>query len=168
MTQGIRQAISDLQSQLKYHQDAAARLSRAIGNLQDIPDIGKDAAPAKPAAKLKRKKAAASNSKPGKPGKPGKVKAKTRAATVKAVKTAKPVKTGRKKTTLAKALQYVLEEHRKAKTRGASAKQLLDEIQSAGFRFGGSNLENNMNYLYKTLRRNKSFKRVGDGLYGLA
>jgi hypothetical protein len=33
--------------------------------------------------------------------------------------------------------------------------------------FGSKNAQNNMNYLYKTLRRNKQFKRAGDGLFAL-
>jgi hypothetical protein len=149
MTQSIRQAIGELQSQLKFHQDTATRLTRAIENLRDLVDIDKGAEPAKPKPVTKRKRRKLSAS-----------KAKPKASAAKGKKEGK-------RPTLARALRHVLEEHRKAKTRGVNAKQLFDEIQTAGFRFGGTNHENNMNYLYKTLRRNNAFKRTGDGLYGL-
>lgn len=150
MTQGIRQAISELQAQLKHHQDAALRLSRAIENLRELSDI--DADSPKPSPKVKRKVA------------------RTKKPVLKAAPKAKgaAAKRGRGKETLSQALMNVLEGHRKAKKRGVPAKQLMSDIVASGFRFGGSSPENNMNYLYKTLRRHKAFKRVGDGLFGLA
>jgi hypothetical protein len=150
MTQGIKQAISELQSQLKYHEDAVSKLSRAIAELRQI--AGVDGGAAEPAKRGPGRK-------PGRKRKMGKGKAKPAAA---------PAKTRGKKLTLARALTQVMEAHRKAKRRGVSAKQLLADVLATGFRFGGANKENNMNYLYKTLRRNKTFKKVGDGLFGLA
>lgn len=150
MTQGIRQAIGELQSQLKYHQEAALRLSRAIDNLRELSDIDVEAAP-KAAVKTSRKVAPVKKKAP----------AKTKMRAV-------PPKKGKGKATLAQALLHVLEAHRKAKKRGVTAKQLMSDIQAGGFKFGGGSAENNMNYLYKTLRRHKAFKRVGDGLFGLA
>jgi hypothetical protein len=148
MTQGIRQAIGELQSQLKYHQDTALKLSRAIENLRDLSAIETDSP--RPTTKVKRK---AASTKP--------------APKAKAAK-APGGKRGRGKATLAQALMHVMEAHRKAKKRGVTAKQLMSDIVASGFHFGGSSPENNMNYLYKTLRRHKAFKRVGDGLFGLA
>lgn len=146
MTQGIQQAIGELQSQLKYHQEAALRLTRAIENLREISAI--------------------------EVGSPKPIKGKRGGAAIKnaAVK-AKPAKAGKRskgKTTLSQALLQVMEMHRKAKRRGVAAKQLMEDLIASGFRFGSSSPENNMNYLYKTLRRHKAFKRVGDGLFGLA
>ena len=50
----------------------------------------------------------------------------------------------------------------------ARAAQLYEDVQQAGYKFGGAKRENNLNYLYKLLRTNKVFKRVGDGQYTLA
>ena len=152
MTQGIRQAIGELQSQLKYHQDAALRLSRAIENLRELSDIDVEAA-VRPKAAIKTSRKVA----PAKKKAPAKTKTRAVAA-----------KKGKSKATLAQALLHVLEAHRKAKKRGVTAKQLMSDIHAGGFKFGGGSAENNMNYLYKTLRRHKAFKRVGDGLFGLA
>ena len=152
MTQGIQKAIQALQSQQKQHQDSAARLARAIEALRGLIDAKAPAAKAI-AKPVKRKQS----------------KAK-RAATVKAAP-AKQVAAAKKangKPTLAKALAYVLGEHRNAGGAGVGAQQLMQDISQAGFKFGGSNQANNMNYVYKTLRTNAQFKRVGEGHYVLA
>jgi septal ring-binding cell division protein DamX len=156
MTQAIQQAIQTLQGQLKHHQEQGARITRAINELQGLTDMGAPTTRAVPKAaskpvkrrKVRTKKAAAAKSAPA--------------------KTAKPAKKANGKLTLSKALAYVLGEHRKAGSANASAQQLMASIGKAGFKFGGKNQENNMNYLYKTLRKNKQFKRVGDGQYALA
>jgi hypothetical protein len=155
MTQRINQAIEGLQAELEYHQEAAARVAQAISNLRSLLGEGPTKPGPKPrkAAKVTKGRKAAKAAKPTASAKPA------------------PAAKGRKgkKASLKRALQYVLESHRKAKVGGVSARQLFDDVQRAGFRFGGTNRENNMNYLYKTLRKNKSvFKRVGDGMYGIA
>jgi membrane protein involved in colicin uptake len=154
MTQGIQKAIQALQSQQKHHQDCAARLARAIEELRGLVDAEAPAAKAIAIAKpVKRKQS----------------KAKKAAAAKEAP--AKKVAAAKKadgKPTLAKALAYVLGEHRNAGSAGVGAQQLMQEVGQAGFKFGGSNKANNMNYVYKTLRTNAQFKRVGDGHYVLA
>jgi hypothetical protein len=153
MTQGIREAIQELQSQEKHHLDQAARLTRAIAALQGL------VAEVTPTAKAATK-----------PAKRKKTKAKPAAA--KTVKTKAPAKTRAKgkrkgKASLATALVHVLSAH-KGNGAGVSAKQLYGDIHKAGFKFGGTNEANNMNYLYKTLRKGDQFKRVSDGMYALA
>jgi hypothetical protein len=152
MTQGIRQAIQALQSQLKHHQDQGVLIAHAINTLSGLADGGAPAA-----------KAAA------KPAKRKKVKTKKVAATKSApAKAPKAAKKANGKPTLAKALAHVLAAHQKTGSAGASAQQLMADVGKAGFKFGSRNLANNMNYLYKTLRRNALFKRTGDGQYALA
>jgi Arc/MetJ-type ribon-helix-helix transcriptional regulator len=141
MSESIRQAIQQLQSELKHHEDSAARLQRAIDQLRGLVDG--DTAIGKPSVKRQNKAK------------------KAKAATV------KPTKANGTKPTLVQALQYVLEEQRKANGGGASAGQLYRAVQQAGYRFGGKNLKNNHTYLYKALR-NPLFGRVSKGLYALA
>jgi Arc/MetJ-type ribon-helix-helix transcriptional regulator len=145
MSESIRQAIQQLQSELEHHQDGAARLQRAIDQLRGLVDG--DPAIGKPSVKTVKK---------------GQKRAKkAKAATV------KPTKANGSKPTLVQALQYVLAEQRKANGGGASAGQLYKAVQTAGYRFGGKNLKNNHTYLYKALR-NPLFERVSKGLYALA
>jgi hypothetical protein len=145
VTQAIRQVILDLQSQHKHYLDQAARLTRAIEALR-LANTGTPAA-----------KAA---------GKP--TQRKKTAAVQRPAKLAKPAKKANGKLSLSKALAYVLGEYRKAGAASATAQQLIGDIGKAGFRFGGRNPANNMNYLCKTLRTNKAFKRAGTGKYALA
>ena len=72
------------------------------------------------------------------------------------------------KPTLASAIIHVLEARHRQKSGGVKASQLYDEIQQAGYRFGGTNQKNNMTYLYKTLRQNKAeIRHSADGLFSL-
>jgi Arc/MetJ-type ribon-helix-helix transcriptional regulator len=144
MSDSIRQAIQQLQSDLEHHQDSAARLQRAIDQLRGLVDG--DTAIGKVRVKT--------------------VKRQNKAKKAKAT-TVKPTKATGSKPTLVQALQYVLEEQRKANGGGASAGQLYKAVQQAGYRFGGKNLKNNHTYLYKALR-NPLFERVSKGLYALA
>jgi cell division septum initiation protein DivIVA len=144
MTDTIRQAIQQLQSELEHHQHSAARLRRAIDQLRGLVDS--DITMGKAGVKT--------------------VKRQNKAKKAKAV-TVKPTKANRSKPTLVQALQYVLEEQRKTNGGGASAGQLYKVVQKAGYRFGGKNLKNNHTYLYKALR-NPLFKRVSKGSYALA
>ena len=71
--------------------------------------------------------------------------------------------------TLADAVQYVLKTRHEQNAGGVKARQLYDEVQQAGYKFGGSNVKNRMNYLNKTLRQHASrFKRALDGTMSLA
>ena len=71
--------------------------------------------------------------------------------------------------TLAEAILYVLKSRRDQNAGSAKASQLYAEVQQAGYRFGGNNVENRMNYLHKTLRKNAArFKRSADGNLSLA
>ena len=63
---------------------------------------------------------------------------------------------------------HVLKHHRDAKTGPVKAMQLYTDVNTAGYTFGSSNRTNNLNYLNKQLRTNKSFKKVGDAGYTLA
>jgi hypothetical protein len=144
MSESIRQAIQQLQSELEHHEDSAARLRRAIDQLRGLADG--DTTIGKPRVKTVKRQ--------------NKVK-KAKAAPV------KPTKANGGKPTLVQALQYVLEEQGKANGGGASGGQLYQAVQKAGYRFGGKNLKNNHTYLYKALR-NPLFERVSKGLYALA
>ncbi len=148
MSQTIQQAIRALQSEQQRHLDSAAKLGSAIQQLRAVAN-GTD----EPAAKTKRQKR-----------KRGKVAQPTN--TKKAATPRKPAKRAGKrsgKITLSSALFHVLGQYRQAKKEPVGAKQLYDDVQKAGFKFGGGNVANNMNYLYKTLRRSKEIKREGEG-----
>ena len=80
---------------------------------------------------------------------------------------AKPT-TGKPVLTLKEALRYVLKHHREAKTGPVKGSQLYADIQTAGYKFGSSNRDNNLNYLHKQLRTDSAFKKIGDAGYVLA
>jgi hypothetical protein len=83
-----------------------------------------------------------------------------------------PAKTGAKpqaKGTLAATIQHVLETRQRANAGGVKARQLYEEVQQAGYQFGGNSVGNSMNYLRKTLRQHRGrFKRAADGTLSLA
>jgi cell division septum initiation protein DivIVA len=151
MTTNIRSAVQALQAQLKHHKDSASKIERAIEQLSALADVGPPAAPPKAPPSKRRK----SNAEQVAKRQPAPAKSVIRKKT-----NGKP--------TLAQALAHVLGEHRKAGRRGTSGKELFEGVQHAGFQFGGSKPENNMNYLYKTLRRSPQFKRTSNGRYVLA
>ena len=111
------------------------------------PAPAKQAAAPKPIAKPSRKPKSTTAAKPTAPAKPA---------------AGKPVPT------LIEALKYVFNHHRDAKSGPMKAGQLYDDVQAAGYKFGGSDRGNNLNYLNKLLRTNKAFKKAGDAGYALA
>lgn len=180
LTEKLRNAIADLETRAKDH-DFAADLARdAARQLRQLMSVGKvNDTPPKPVAKKPAAKA--------KPAKlPRTVKAKTvvpKKATPakKAISTSAPAPTAKAKSptkvtaqskgapTLADAIHHVLKSRQDQNAGGAKAKQLHVEVLQAGYRFGGNNVENQMNYLHKTLRQHAGrFKRGADGTIALA
>ena len=81
----------------------------------------------------------------------------------------KPTARPKASPTLAEAIQHVLKTRHDQNAGGVKAKQLHAEVLQAGYRFGGNNIENQMNYLHKTLRQHVTrFKRNADGTFVLA
>ena len=66
-------------------------------------------------------------------------------------------------------MTHVLKAYQAAKAGGVNARRLHTDVQTAGYVFGGNNLDNQMNYLNKTVRKHAArFKRGADGLIALA
>ena len=180
LSKKLRNAIADLETRAKDH-DVAADLARdAARQLRQLMSVGRtNDTPSKPVTTKPATKA--------KPAKlPRTVKAKTAAPkkvspVKKAVATSTPVPTAKAKSpakarvrskgapTLADAIHHVLKSRQDQNAGGAKAKQLHAEVLQAGYRFGGNNVENQMNYLHKTLRQHAArFKRGADGIIALA
>jgi len=136
----IQQIVQQLQSQHTHHLNQAARLRRAIEELSAL--FGVKAPAGRAFTKVMKAQNGQAKALPGTKRRSGKL-------------------------TLSQAIAYVLGERQKAGVAGATARQLMDGLSQAGYKFGSKNAQNNMNYLYKTLRRNKQFKRAGDGLFAL-
>ena len=188
MSKKLRKAILDLEGRAKEHDFAAGMAREAALHLRDLLKVGAPTAKSattkppttvnQPATKAKvvavKKAAAKPNAKTmGKPAlkPPTTVNPPTTKAKVVAVKkaAAKPKAKTRGKPTLAAAIAHVLETRRHESAGGVKASQLYAEVQQAGYQFGGSNVENRMNYLHKTLRQHKTrFKRAVDGTIALA
>jgi hypothetical protein len=150
MTQGIEQAIADLQAHLRYHERAAEKLRQALAQLRDLPrEVGACAKTAAP----KSARAPAAKKRSTQPKRASAKKTITRP--------------GRTRVTLAQVVRHVLEQHRKAGTGGVKPKVLYEQVQQAGYRFGGKP-DNHLRQLYKALRRHAEFKRAGDGTYALS
>lgn len=148
MSQALRQSITELEARAKQYEAAAKQSREAAEQLRALLQLEAPAGRSGPAAKATTKTT-------GKPTIAKKTKRKARART-----NGKP--------TLAAAILHVLETRQREKAGGVKATQLYDEIQQAGYRFGGNNQKNNMTYLYKTLRQNKAdIKHSADGLFSL-
>jgi hypothetical protein len=81
----------------------------------------------------------------------------------------KPAARPKASPTLAEAIQHVLKTRHDQNAGGVKAKQLHAEVLQAGYRFGGNNIDNQMNYLHKTLRQHVTrFKLNADGTFVLA
>lgn len=81
----------------------------------------------------------------------------------------KPAASPKASPTLAAAIQHVLKTRHDQNAGSVKAKQLHAEVLQAGYRFGGNNIDNQMNYLHKTLRQHVTrFKRNADGTFVLA
>ena len=158
MSQNLRQTISELEARAKQYEVAAAKSRQAAQQLRELLQL--DA----PAAKSVKVSAPPAAKKPTSKAKP-----KQKLAPVKKAKSkAKPVAKSTGKPTLAVAIAHVLDTRHRENAGGVKASQLYEEIHDAGYRFGGTNQKNNMTYLYKILRQNKSrFEHADDGTFSL-
>ena len=168
MSQTIRQTIAELETRAKQYEVGAVKSRQAAQQLRellqlDAPTGGSVKVPTPPAAKKPTPQA-----KPQPKAAPVK-KIKSRAKPkAKAKVKAKPAAQSSGKPTLAAAIAHVLETRQQKNAGGVKATQLYEEIHDAGYRFSGTNKKNNMTYLYKILRQNKSrFAPSGDGLFSL-
>ncbi len=148
MSQALRQSITELEGRANQYEAAAKQSREAAQQLRALlqlePPASRGGQSTKAPAKTISKPTAAK-----------KIKRKTRAK-------------ANGKPTLAAAIIHVLETRQREKAGGVKATQLYDEIQQAGYRFGGNNQKNNMTYLYKTLRQNKAaIKHSADGLFSI-
>ena len=182
LTKKLRSAIADLETRAKDH-DLAAELARdAARQLRQLlavdtpkPPLVEPVAKAQP-AKLPRTVKSKSKTAPVKRASPVKKAISTststsavpKAPTTKAKPPTKPAIKRKAALTLADAIQHVLKSRQEQNAGAVKARQLHSEIQQAGYRFGGNNVENQMNYLHKTLRQHAArFKRGADGTIAL-
>lgn len=157
MSQNLRQTIAELETRAKQYELAAAKSRQAAQQLRELIQLD---APAGNSVKASAPPAA--NKKPA-----SKAKSKSKTTPVKKAK-AKVTAKSNGKPTLAVAIAHVLETRHREKAGGVKATQLYDEIHDAGYRFLGSNKKNNMTYLYKILRQNKSrIQHADDGTFSL-
>ena len=183
LTKKLRSAIADLDARAKNH-DVAADLARDAARrlrLLLAVEATKVAAPkpasVKPAAKAKPAKLPrAVKPTPKAAPKAGPIKnaissptPATTATTAKSKPPTKSVTKSKTAPTLADAIQHVLKSRQDQNAGAVKARQLHSEVQQAGYRFGGNNIENQLNYLHKTLRQHATrFKRAADGTIALA
>jgi hypothetical protein len=176
----LRNAIADLETRAKDHdfaadlaRDAARQLRQlmSVGTTNDTlpkPVTNKPATNAKPAKLPRAVKAKAVAPQKITPVKKA-VPTSTSAPTAKAKSSAKSAARSKAAPTLADAIHHVLKSRQDQNVGGAKARQLHVEVLQAGYRFGGNNVENQMNYLHKTLRQHAArFKRGADGRIALA
>ena len=156
MSQNLRQTITELEARAKQYEVAATTARQVAQQLRDLLQLDAPTAKSvKPATPPTAKKPAAKGN-----AKPKATPAKKTKSKVATQSTGKP--------TLASAIAHVLETRRSAKSGGVKASQLYDEIHDAGYRFNGTNKKNNMTYLYKILRQNKTrFAHANDGTFSL-
>ena len=162
MSQTIRQTISELETRAKQYEVAAAKSRQASQQLRELLQLD---APAGSSVKVSAPPAA---KKPTSKAKPKQKLAPVKKTKSSAKPKAKPVAKSTGKPTLAAAVAHVLDTRLREKAGGVKASQLYEEIHDAGYRFSGNNKKNNMTYLYKILRQNKSrFAHADDGLFSL-
>ncbi len=156
MSQNLRQTIAELETRAKQYEVAAAKSRQAAQQVRELLQLDAPAGSSVKASAPPAAKKAASKAKPiQKSTSVKKVKSKTATKS-----TGKP--------TLAAAIAHVLETRHREKAGGVKATQLYDEIHDAGYRFSGTNKKNNMTYLYKILRQNKSrVQHADDGTFSL-
>lgn len=153
MSQNLRQTIAELDARAKQYELAAAKSRQAAQQLRELIQLdapaGSSVKASAPAAKKPTSKA----------------KPKQKSTPVKKVKSKTAAKSNGKPT-LAAAIAHVLETRHRENAGGVKATRLYDEIHDAGYRFSGTNKKNNMTYLYKILRQNKSrFVHADDGTF---
>ena len=161
MSQTIRQTIAELETRAKQYEVGAVKSRQAAQQLRellqlDAPTGSSVKVPAPPAAK-----------KPTPQAKPQPKAAPVKKAKSRAKPKAKSVAKSSGKPTLAAAIAHVLETRQQKNAGGVKATQLYEEIHDAGYRFSGDNKKNNMTYLYKILRQNKSRFANAEGLFSL-
>ena len=162
MSQTIRQAISELETRAKQYEVGAVKSRQAAQQLRELLQLD---APTGSSVKVSAPPAA---KKPSSQAKPQPKAAPVKKAKSRAKPKSKPVAKSTGKPTLAAAIAHVLEKRQQKNAGGVKATQLYEEIHDAGYRFSGANKKNNMTYLYKILRQNKSrFAPSGDGLFSL-
>ena len=170
----LRNAVVDLEGRAQAHDAVAAAARQAAQRLRDQLRIDMPVnPPSKPATPPAVEKPAPRMEKPAPKAKPvhKAVPIKKPAAPPKAVTKAPatPATQSTASPTLAEAIEHVLKTRRDAHAGSVMARQLHAEVQQAGYRFGGNKVENQMNYLHKTLRQNSTrFKRAADGGLSIA
>ncbi len=187
LTKKLRAAIVDLDTRAKDHDTAAESARNAVRQLRQLlaVDTPKVAAPkpasAKPVAKAKPAKLPRTvkpKAKPTPVKKAAPVKKVTSTSTsatkvptapiAKAKTLTKPAAKSKTDPTLADAILHVLKSRQDQNAGAVKARQLHTEVKQAGYRFAGDNVENQMNYLHKTLRKHAArFKRGADGTIAL-
>jgi hypothetical protein len=160
MSKSMQQTIAELEAQAKQHESAAGKARALATELRALLAVKPKEAVSSPTKGKRRagKKAAAKKAKG-----PAPKRAVTRGngAAARRGRGGKP--------TLADHIRHVLEMRRKANAGATSVPQLYEDVQKAGYAFGGGKRENAIRYLRKTLRKHKAaFKRSGRGLYALA
>jgi cell division septation protein DedD len=161
MSQTIRQTITELETRAKQYEIGAAKSRQAAQQLRELLQVD---APTGSSVKVSAPPAA---KKPTPQAKPRPKATPVKIAKSKAKPKAKPVAKSTGKPTLKAAVAHVLEIRQQKNAGGVKATQLYDEIHDAGYRFSGTNKKNNMTYLYKILRQNKSRFTNADGLFSL-
>ena len=162
MSQNLRQTIAELETRAKQYEVAAAKSRQAAQQLRELLQLD---APTGSSVKVSAPPAA---KRPTSKAKPKQKLAPVKKAESRAKPKAKPVAKSTGKPTLAVAIAHVLETRQQKNAGGVKATQLYEEIHDAGYRFSGTNKKNNMTYLYKILRQNKSrFLHADDGTFSL-
>jgi cell division septation protein DedD len=161
MSQTIRQTITELETRAKQYEIGAAKSRQAAQQLRELLQLD---APTGSSVKVSAPPRA---KKPTPQAKPQAKAAPVKKAKSRAKPKAKPVAKSTGKPTLKAAIAHVLETRQQKNAGGVKATQLYDEIHDAGYRFSGTNKKNNMTYLYKILRQNKSRFTNADGLFSL-
>ena len=161
MSQNLRQAIDELETRAKQYEIGAAKSRQAAQQLRELLQLDAPTGSSVKVSSLRATKKATSQVKPQQKSAPVK-KAKSRAKPK-----AKSVAKSSGKPTLAAAIAHVLETRQQKDAGGVKATQLYEEIHDAGYRFSGTNKKNNMTYLYKILRQNKSRFANAEGLFSL-
>ena len=176
LSKKLRATIADLDSRAKEHDLAASAVREAAQRLRGLLQTDAPAKrPSTPVATPAAKKPATKtppmkNPTPApKPSAPVQKKTPSPKAATKRPAPASAAAKSKTGPTLADAIHHVLESRRDQKSGGATARQLLAEVQQAGYQFGGQNVENRLNYLHKTLRQNSNrINRDAAGLIHLA
>jgi hypothetical protein len=172
LTKKLRNAIVDLEGRAKEHNLAADLARDAARQLRQLLKVGAPITNVPVTAPAPAEKNSSVRAKPVKP--PHTSESVNKASPVKKAGPGKKATTKAKSPaskntpTLADAIHHALKSRQDQNAGGVKARQLHAEIQQAGYRFGGNNVENQMNYLHKTLRQHAArFKRATDGTIAL-